>query len=71
MRKRSKKKATNFALLSALRQIGAGKRALGIMKLLTHNMLSSRGLRGVKVGFPLKIKVSSNDAVSSLASVSI
>ncbi len=26
------------------------------MKLLTHNMLSSRGLKGVKVGFPLKIK---------------
>ncbi len=25
------------------------------MKLLTHNMLSSKGLKGVKVGFPLRI----------------
>ena len=27
------------------------------MKLLTHNMLSSKGIKGVKVGFPLKIEV--------------
>ena len=26
------------------------------MKLLTHNMLSSKGIKGVKIGFPLKIE---------------
>ncbi|XP_040575931.1 multifunctional methyltransferase subunit TRM112-like protein [Lepeophtheirus salmonis] len=26
------------------------------MKLLTHNMLSSKGMKGVKVGFPLSIE---------------
>lgn len=28
------------------------------MKLLTHNMLTSRGLKGVTVGYPLGIVVS-------------
>ena len=28
------------------------------MKLITHNMLSSQGMKGVKVGYPLKIEVS-------------
>jgi hypothetical protein len=27
------------------------------MKLITHNMLSSQGMKGVKVGYPLKIEV--------------
>ena len=28
------------------------------MKLLTHNMLSSKGMKGVKTGYPLAIEVS-------------
>ena len=28
------------------------------MKLITHNMLSSQGMKGVKQGYPLKIEVS-------------
>ena len=31
---------------------------LAKMKLITHNMLSSQGMKGVKVGYPLKIEVS-------------
>ena len=27
------------------------------MRLLTHNMLSSKGMKGVKIGFPLAIEV--------------
>jgi len=29
---------------------------LAKMKLITHNMLSSQGMKGVKVGYPLKIE---------------
>lgn len=34
------------------------------MKLLTHNLLSSKCLKGVKVGYPLRIVVSSSFSVS-------
>lgn len=32
-----------------------------IMKLITHNMLTSRCLRGVVTGYPLAIEVGVND----------
>ena len=31
---------------------------ISVMKLLTHNMLTSKCLKGVQVGYPLKIIVS-------------